>query len=157
MEELVWCFSLKNGLRLTEESDEEAESYEKEALETLKDAANEKGMWKIVKAYYACYFAAYSILRVVGLKSENHYCTFRALRFVFKELGINPRTISFCERLKEKRVEAQYYLKKASVDLDKVKEVVMELLRVKKEVKLKKNEIRKDFEEIVKGLAEKEL
>ena len=157
MADLEWCFKIKTGLRIAHGSEVEAKSYEKTAVETLEKLEEETGVWKIVKAYYACYYAAYSIILSLGVKSENHTCTFELLKLILKLLKKKTRIVSYLERLKEKRISAQYYLRPQKIDEAMVRKTVQELLELKKEVRLRSGEINKKIREFVKLLSEKEM
>ena len=60
----------------------------------------------------------------LGIKCEIHDCSIELLKFVN---GFNKRDIDFIIRLKEARINVQYYLKKPKeIDPVKVKEFIMQ-------------------------------
>ncbi len=64
--------------------------------------------WKIISAYYACYYSLYALLQQVGIKSEIHDCTL-ALMILF---SFTDKEIEFLRKLKDKRINVQYFNKK---------------------------------------------
>lgn len=61
--------------------------------------------WKIVAAYYACYDALYALLQRAGFKSDIQDCTIALMKF----FEFSKEDIEFIKKLKEKRINAQYY------------------------------------------------
>lgn len=107
---LRWCFGLKDGLRIVEPNARLSASHLKEAQSSL--ARAEKNfhdgdfLWATVVMYYAEYYALYSFLQSIGIKCENHFCSILAVSHL---LGKNKTEI--IERHKDKRIDAQYYMK----------------------------------------------
>ncbi len=66
----------------------------------------EVSLWATIVIYYAEYYALYSFLQRIGIKSENHFCSILA---VSKLLG--NEKVSIIKLHKEKRIDAQYYIK----------------------------------------------
>lgn len=133
MEELVWCFKIKNGLRLTREDPEEALGFERLSEKTLEELKNVKSyVWRASMMYYAVYYKLHAILRYLGVKSENHSCSLIALKYILKVLGEDINIIKKIEDLKEKREEAQYYGKPVEIDEKEVLEVINQLEELKK-------------------------
>ena len=65
------------------------------------------GKWKIITAYYACYNALYALLIKAGIKCEIHDCTLELMPL----FGFTPEQQRFMKKLKQDRVDVQYYLK----------------------------------------------
>ena len=122
---LKWCLGLKDGLRMVKPDGSLAISYMKEAKSSLKRAERDLNegdlLWATVIIYYAEYYALYSFLQKIGIKCENHFCSILAVE---KLLGKGKtETIN---RHKEKRIDAQYYMKTGR------EEEVKEMLRAAK-------------------------
>ena len=62
--------------------------------------------------YYAEYYALYSLLLKLGVKSENHECSLEIAGFLMDE-SIDLKGV---KRAKKLRIDAQYYLKTVSDD-----------------------------------------
>ena len=94
-----------------------AESYLKEAKASLERAEKnfDDGdlLWATVVIYYAEYYALYSFLQRIGVKSENHFCSILAATFL-----LGDGTTRMINLHKDKRIDAQYYMK-----VDKEEEV----------------------------------
>ncbi len=89
--------------------------------------------------YYAEYYALYSFLQKIGVKCENHSCSILATGTLLGE-----EKIKIINEHKDKRIDAQYYLK---VDQEnKVKAMLVEA----------QNFI-SYFDELVCNLSEKEI
>lgn len=115
-----WCFKLKDGAKLTNPSKIISDSYIELAKNTLKRVEimlNEKDfLWATVMIYYAEYYALYSFLARIGIKCENHFCSILLVTYLLgKE---KTKTI---EEDKDRRVDAQYYLR--TVEEDKIKDM----------------------------------
>ena len=71
-----WCKSKKKGIKLINPNDNLAQEYYENAEETLRvlNKTKETGsnMWLSAQTYYTMYFAAYSLLMKIGVKSEIH-------------------------------------------------------------------------------------
>lgn len=110
IDELKWCFKIKDGLRITEPNETLAKSYLEEAKSSLQRAEKnfDDGdlLWTTVVLYYAEYYALYSFLQRIGIKCENHFCSIKAAGFI---LGENKTAIINLH--KDKRIDAQYYMK----------------------------------------------
>ena len=118
---LSWCLKQKNGIELVEPNDNLCDAYIEEAQRTLKNMLVADGTWKVVMAYYACYHSLYAILMKSGVKSEIHECTIELMSL----LRFSSKDISYMRKLKDDRIQAQYYLKKRDVDEEKVKSFVL--------------------------------
>lgn len=107
MSKLDWCFNKNKGIEIVEPNPDLAESYMEKSLNALKTMNSTPAEdWKIVAAYYTCYDALYALLRKCGLKSEIHDCTIEIMNF----FGFTEGDKKFMEDLKEKRINAQYYV-----------------------------------------------
>jgi len=96
-------------------------------------------LWATVTIYYAEYYALYSFLQRIGIKCENHSCSILAVGFLLGE-----DKIKIINEHKDKRIDAQYYMK---VDQeDKVKRMLIEA----------QNFI-SDFDDLVSNLSDKEI
>ncbi|MCD6398497.1 MAG: hypothetical protein J7L08_01115 [Candidatus Aenigmarchaeota archaeon] len=109
MNKLQWCKNKKNGIRIVDINENLAKEYIKKSENSLKMMAKAPSEeWKIVAAYYACYEALYSLLQKTGMKCEIHDCTIHMMKF----FDFNKEYINFLKNLKEKRINAQYYVAK---------------------------------------------
>lgn len=142
MKKVRWCFSLKGGLKIVEPNKEVAFAYLEEAEKTLskiKELIEEEDfVWASVRIYYCAYYALYSFLQRIGIKSENHDCSIELVRELLGEKFIRD-----IEQFKEERVRAQYYLKTGQ------KENLLKLYPAVKNFYL-------FFKEIVKNLSDSE-
>ncbi len=116
---MKWCAGLKDGLRMTEPDEEISKSYLNEAKASLlraeKNFAEGDLLWTTVVAYYAEYYALYSFLQKIGVKCGNHFCSILTVeRLLGRE---STKTIV---RHKNKRIDAQYYMKIGKEDDVKV-------------------------------------
>jgi uncharacterized protein (UPF0332 family) len=107
---LMWCFKLKDGLKIAEPNERLSKSYLEQAKSSLlraeKDLNDNDFLWATVAIYYAEYYALYSFLQRIGLKCENHTCSI----FVTALLLGDDKTKIINEH-KGKRIDAQYYMK----------------------------------------------
>src|SRR3989338_9217841 len=107
---LRWCFKLKDGLKIVEPNERLSKSYLEQAKSSLfraeKDLNDNDFLWATVATYYAEYYALYSFLQRIGIKCENHTCSILTIGFLLGE-----ETIITINRHKEKRIDAQYYMK----------------------------------------------
>jgi len=127
-----WCCKQKNGISLVEQNINLSEEYIKRADESLEAMLLNKGSWKIITAYYACYNALYSILMAAGIKSEIHECSIELMRLI---KGFDKRDILFLKNLKKDRIDVQYYLKKKELkDENQIKDFVLKCKMIVKSV-----------------------
>jgi uncharacterized protein (UPF0332 family) len=116
-----WCFKIKDGAKLVRPNKIISDSYIKLAKQTLKKAEamlDEKDLlWATVMIYYAEYYALYSFLARIGIKCENHFCSILLASYL---LGKEKTRI--IEEDKDRRIDAQYYLK--TVGEDKIKDML---------------------------------
>jgi uncharacterized protein (UPF0332 family) len=107
MGKIAWCMGQKNGIRIADPNENLCRSYMAEADQTLDAVSINKGKWKIITSYYACYNAVYALLMKAGITSEIHDCTI-ALMGLF---GFSDSDVHFLSELKDNRINVQYYLK----------------------------------------------
>jgi uncharacterized protein (UPF0332 family) len=138
-----WCFKLKDGLRIIEPNKRLSKSYLEQAKSSLlraeKDLKDKDLLWTTVAIYYAEYYALCSFLQRIGIKCENHLCSIMAVGLLLGEDRI--KTIN---QHKDKRIDAQYYMK-----IDQEDKVMVMLQEAKFFVV--------DFDEIVSNLSEKDV
>jgi len=109
---LKWCLRQKKGIRIIEPNALIASDYLKKSdgsLQMMSTVNAEE--WRIVGAYYACYESLYALLMKAGIKSEIHDCSIALMSF----FGFDGKDIDFMKKLKQKRIDAQYYLKKVTL------------------------------------------
>ncbi len=140
---LDWCFKIKEGLRIVEPNERLSKSYLEQAKSSLLKAErdlNEKDLlWSTVAIYYAEYYALYSFLQKIGIKCENHSCSILVIEFL---LG-KDKTKTINEH-KEKRIDAQYYMK-----TDQEPKIKVMIQEAKRFVSM--------FDEIISNLSKKEI
>ena len=107
---LMWCFRLKDGLKVVQPNERLSKSYLEQAKSSLlraeKDLNDKDFLWATIIIYYSEYYALYSFLQKIGIKCENHVCSILAVALLLgKE---KTRTINLH---KDKRLDAQYYMK----------------------------------------------
>ncbi len=109
LDKLKWCFK-KKEIKITRPSENIASSYLQLAKSSLKSAeimlTQRDFLWTTVMIYYAEYYALYSFLTRIGLKCENHLCS-----ILLTKLLLGEEKVKMIEKHKEKRIDAQYYLK----------------------------------------------
>lgn len=140
---LDWCFKLKDGLKIVEPNERLSKSYLEQAKSSLlraeKDFNDKDLLWSTVAVYYAEYYSLYSFLQRIGVKCENHACSILAVGLL-----LGKDKIKMINEHKDKRIDAQYYMK---VDQEpKVKLMIQEAKRFVS-----------DFDEIVSNLSESEI
>ena len=113
---LAWCFKQKHGIRIVEPNEDLAKAYLKKAtsaLNTMTAALKiQETDWIVTTPYYARYFALYSLLMKIGVKSEIHDCTIRIGRYISENGILNKNLIDDIEKAKQTRVDMQYYVVK---------------------------------------------
>ena len=140
---LSWCFRLKDGLKIAEPNERLSKSYLEQAKSSLlraeKDLNDKDLLWSTVAVYYAEYYALYSFLQRIGVKCENHTCSILAVTLL---LGKDKtKTIN---QHKEKRVDAQYYMK---VDQENKIKIMLQEAKI----------FVSNFDELVSSLTESEV
>ena len=140
---LSWCFRLKDGLKIVEPNEILSTSYLGQARSSLlraeKDLDDKDLLWATVAIYYSEYYALYSFLQRIGIKCENHSCSILAVTLLFGEE--KTETINLH---KDKRLDAQYYMK---IDRE---DIIKGML---KDAKL----FVADFDNLVSNISDKEI
>jgi len=109
MSKIKWCFKQRDGIRLVEPSNNVSKAFigkAEGALESMNQMINRD--WQISTAYYAMYFALYSILAKIGVKCEIHSCTIELARELLSEF-FTEEEIEFLKDSAKARIDAQYY------------------------------------------------
>ena len=122
MNKINWCKKQNKGIKLIEPNINLSEEYYQNAEESLKVLrsifATKSNMWLATTKYYIEYFAVYSVLMKIGIKSEIHDCTIAVAEFLENcniiKLGISK----MLEIDKGLRIDNQYYLKNRDVSID---------------------------------------
>ncbi len=110
MKRIIWCIKQKRGLELIEPNKNLAEAYTQKAEESLEVMHNiPNKSWKISTAYYAMYFALYSILMRIGIKSEIHSCTLEFMK-KFLNMYFDESDYELIEKAFKTRIDSQYYV-----------------------------------------------
>ena len=112
MVSLRWCLKQKNGIELIEPKKHLVDAYIDKARDDLKVCRNLEGDWKLITGYYACYNALYSVLMKCGVKCEIHDCSIELMKL----FDFSKKDIDFMKKLKSKRIDVQYYLKKGTIE-----------------------------------------
>ena len=106
-EKLIWCLKIKSGIRITNPSEEEMESYIKRTEEDINNIEKVPENWKPIVSYYSVYYALYGILRGIGIKSENHLCSILVFEEILRMCKSSDNIVKEVLKLKNKREEAQ--------------------------------------------------
>lgn len=131
---ILWCLQQKQGIGLVEPNDNLSEQYFREAKETLQEISGHGTKWDVIMAYYACYNALYALLMKAGIKCEIHDCTINVMKFID---GFDAADYMFLTKLKDQRIQAQYYLKKEKLEnLPEAKKFVMKCQVLSEELKV---------------------
>ena len=112
----------KKGIELVEPNENLSVTYIREADDTIEVMNHSKGTWINVTGYYACYHGLYAILMKCGIKCETHDCTIALMGL----LGFDSSKVTFMKKLKEQRIEAQYYLRPTVLDFTEVKQFLLD-------------------------------
>ncbi len=154
MKKISWCKNKEGGIKIQEPNDNLSQEYyenAEESMRVLKSIKETKSnMWLATTKYYIEYFAVYSVLMKIGIKSEIHDCTIALAEFLENEDVIEKGTSKILEDDKELRIDNQYYLKNKFVDVDfgKLSDF---MLSIKKSLeKLNNEKIRELREKILK-------
>jgi uncharacterized protein (UPF0332 family) len=110
MSKINWCLKKQNGLELIEPSENIAIAYLKKSEDALR-AANklEDNLdWEISSLYYTQYFAIYSIMMKIGIKSEIHSCTLEFMK-EFLNNYFEEIEIDLIIKSEKARNDLQYY------------------------------------------------
>ncbi len=108
MDKLAWCCKQKRGFVLIKPNEAVGKEYFKEAESDLKDLSNISLKWKNIVGYYACYNALYAVLQKIGIKCEIHDCSLNVMEIIQE---YEQESKALIKRLKENRIEVQYYLR----------------------------------------------
>ena len=149
-QKVKWCLSKKDGIKLTEPSENLALDYEKKAKSALNifESCLEKNEleWIAITGYFARYLTLYSIFAKCGIKSEIHDCTISLMKYGFVDGGIiEEKCFEELEEAKELRVKLQYYVAEHNSDeirefSEKSREFVVKLNSVRNN--MNKNDIK---------------
>ena len=128
MKYLEWCMKIERGLRLITPSRKISDSYIKKANTKLRSMnllfENDFLEDAINNAYYAMYYAIYSLLIHCGVKSENHSCSIAVFKFLFvDEELVDSNRMKHIRFDKKERIDKQYYLPK-EIDVDMTKRLM---------------------------------
>ncbi|MEK6984511.1 MAG: hypothetical protein AABX33_08100 [Nanoarchaeota archaeon] len=122
MNKINWCKKQERGIKLIEPNSNLSEEYYQNAEESLKVLrsifATKSNMWLATTKYYIEYFAVYSVLMKIGIKSEIHDCTIEIAKFLEKEGIVKYGVAKILEGDKEVRIDNQYYLKNIPVNIN---------------------------------------
>ena len=86
MNKISWCKAQEKGIKLIKPNDNLSKEYfrnAEESLRVLKSIKQTKSnMWLATTKYPIEYFAIYSVLMKIGIKSEIHDCTIALVSFL---------------------------------------------------------------------------
>lgn len=148
MDNLNWCFKQTKGIKLVEPNINVAKAYLNDAKRDFNLIDEKEPKWNIIKEYYTCYNAFYSLLAKCGIKCEIHDCTLK-LMFLFEF------SKDFCDKmfdLKTERIGVQYYLGNAKADYFDFTKEFLEFCEIKflELNDLQINQIRDKLREMIK-------
>ena len=112
MDNLNWCFKQNKGIKLVKPNLDVAKLYLKDAKRDFGLIDSKEPKWNIIKEYYVCYNALYSLLVKCGIKCEIHDCNFK-LMFLF---DFDKKLQNNLIDLKNERINVQYYLGNSKKD-----------------------------------------
>jgi len=122
MEKIKWCGKIQKGIKLIEPNEEFSEEYLQKAFDSFKVLStiidSNSLVWLATTKYYTRYFAIYSVLAKLGIKSEVHDCTIAVAEFLEKENILEQGTHHKLKEEKQLRIDNQYYLKNKPVNID---------------------------------------
>jgi uncharacterized protein (UPF0332 family) len=117
---LKWCVNAKNGIQITEPSENLSKAYILKSKESIKsmEVNAEAGIkdWTVSASYYSRYFAVYSVFSRIGIKYEIHECTISLFEYLFED-PFPGELIRELKLSKEDRIEAQYYTTEIHIDI----------------------------------------
>jgi len=154
VDKLKWCFG-KKEVKLVEPNENVAKEYLKSAEETLvvlNDIRGKSNMWLATTKYYCEYFACYSLLMRLGIKSEIHDCTIEIIKFLESKGIVKQGTAQSLEKDKELRIDNQYYLKnkKVNIDYNALRDFILEIKETVGLLSAEKiNEVREEIRRII--------
>ena len=134
---LQWCLKQSKGIRMVKPSENLVKAYLQKSRNAVKsmEVNAQAGLveWAVSTSYYAKYFAVYSLLTKIGIKSEIHDCTIILFEYLFGDI-ITKEMLTDLRNSKENRIEAQYYTQEIRVELEqeikKTKQFVLEIEKV---------------------------
>ena len=154
MKKISWCKKQKAGIKLQEPNENLSKEYYENAEESMRVLKNIKetksNMWLATTKYYIEYFAVYSVLMKIGIKSEIHDCTISLAKFLEDEDILEKGVSELLERDKDLRIDNQYYLKNKPVNIN-FEKLSSFILSIKKSLN-KLND--KNIEELRKSIKE---
>ncbi len=156
MASLRWCANQKSRIKIISPNDNLSKEYfssSQETLEILKEIGEKSNMWLSTTKYYCEYFAVYSVLMKLGIKSEIHECTILLVKFLEKKGIFKSGTYKILEEDKELRIENQYYLKnkKVKFSYDNLLKFILEIREIINSLTENKiNKIRDELKTILK-------
>lgn len=127
MGNLNWCKKQKNGVKLVEPNLNIAKSYLDEAKRDFGLIDVNEVKWNVIKEYYVCYNAFYSLLVKSGIKCEIHDCSLKLMGLFGIEGDMQNQLVD----LKRERIDSQYYLKRSRKDYFDFTEKFLEWCEVK--------------------------
>ncbi|MGV8171424.1 MAG: hypothetical protein ACP5OA_01895 [Candidatus Woesearchaeota archaeon] len=112
MDKIHWCLSKEQGIELVKPSNNVSRLYLKKSLESLKALEQvEAKSWKMITAYYAMYFALYSVMRKIGVKCEIHDCSLEFMGVFLKDF-FDESDVKLIHMARDARQDMQYYVDK---------------------------------------------
>jgi uncharacterized protein (UPF0332 family) len=153
MKKISWCKKKEGGIKIQEPNDNLSQEYYENAEESMKVLKSIKetksNMWLATTKYYIEYFAVYSVLMKIGIKSEIHDCTIALASFLENEEIIEKGTSKILENDKKLRIDNQYYLKNkfVNVDFEKLSDF---MLSIKNSLEKLDNEKIRELREMLK-------
>lgn len=135
MVKINWCKLQNKGIKIIEPNNNLCKEYiqtAEETLEVLKSIQGKSKIWLATTKYYCEYFAIYSVLMKIGIKSEIHDCTIAVCSILEQENIIPNNYTKILEDDKQLRIDNQYYLKnkEVPVDYDKIIDFVLTLKNI---------------------------
>jgi len=154
MKKISWCKKKEGGIKTQKPNDNLSQEYYENAEESMKVLKSIKetksNMWLATTKYYIEYFAVYSVLMKIGIKSEIHDCTIALAEFLENEDVIEKGISKILEDDKELRIDNQYYLKNKSVNID-FEKLSDFMLSIKKSLEKLDNEKIRELREKIKN------
>ena len=112
MNKIEWCLSQNHGIELIESNRNVSELYMIKSFDSLKALHQvDVKSWKITTAYYAMYFALYSIMMRIGVKCEIHDCSLEFMNVFLTDM-FNDDDFNLISMARDARLDLQYYVDK---------------------------------------------
>lgn len=127
MDNLKWCFGQNKGIRFVEPNLNIAKKYISESKNDFYLIKGKEPKWDVIKEYYCCYNAFYSLLVRCGIKCEIHDCSLKLMPF-FEFDNFSCDTLI---DLKKERIGVQYYLNKSNSDYFEFTKTFLEICEIK--------------------------